>query len=212
VRHGPNLTAGAQAALSFARAERIVLPAMPRREEWLDACAEIRGAEEPLSSPAWACLYRLALEDGRALLRWRFRDIPDSGKDDLVHDVLATAWEQVVNAENPRGLFIVALQNRALDLLRRGGTRSVGQVDLDTLQAESASDEVRNLALDTLDALLELPPRDREVLLASAAGEDGTEIARRHGMSEANAYQIISRTRRSLKARLESTWRGKGGP
>ena len=167
---------------------------MPSPEEWREVTSRIRAGDVG----AFRALYQMATEDGRALLRARYAKTNPADHEDLIHDVLATAQDRIVEAENPRGMFIVCLANRTVDFFRRAREKPLGD-ELPEIVASSNT----AARLDLQRALEELTvgnERDAQIYYAIAVlGEDADVVARAYGLTRDNAYQIVSRTKKRLK-------------
>lgn len=168
------------------------------------AVGRLRRAAPPRHGPDFEPLYELAVRDGEALLARRYRNIRPDERRDFVHDVLAKALEAIVEAENPRGMFIVCLSHHVASLFR-GAAKQRTEVDELRARAEvghvEGSAEARVELGELLMLLEQAPPRDVQVLLAAAIGELDTEaLAAIFGTSRDNVYKIISRLRLHLRA------------
>lgn len=161
---------------------------MPSKGEWLNAC---RDRDD-------ATLYALALADGRSCLR-TFRDLDHARKLDLIHDVLASGWNAILTAENPRAWFITALTHRTIGWVRR---RGAAVVEASGLEPSPLSEDPAYL-IDAWRAFEALSIREQHILLADALGEPRAEIARAFGTTRANIDQIISRSRKRLEKDLK---------
>lgn len=178
------------------------------RQGWDEALERLRNDD----TSAYAQLYSMARSLGRAILARKFPGIPADARDDLIHDVLAHLLQ--LDHAPQRGLFIVALVNRALDYVRRADfarrqdpvSQSRDDESDDPLHAFADGDDVeaRALARDEMSrALASLPERDRQVVTAVALGEDRDEIAARFGTSRNNVDQIVVRVRKKAARRRE---------
>lgn len=142
-------------------------------------------------------LYQLALEDGPRLLARFQRRLGDERIVDLVHDLLATKVDAIIEADEPRALFCTALQRRAISWLRRGDAAVASE------RPESAADrddegERQRFLLDARAALDDLAPRERAMAVAVALGEEREAVAREFKTTRANVDQILSRIRRKF--------------
>lgn len=172
---------------------------MSIREEWLEIVEEVAAARVRSRSPALARLYRVAVAEARAALQSFSADIRGQA-DDLVHDLLHEKLDAILEARNPRGLFITAIRNAAIDLQRRD--KKLARED----EAPSAERHDEGPAVDDLLASRQeaervaatLSARERQVFAALAAGEERDDIARALGTTRANIDQIVSRTRKRL--------------
>lgn len=151
-------------------------------------------------------LYRMAIEDGRAALKRMTPRLTDEDADDLVHEFLASRLNHVVEAGNPRGLFIVALcrhAGRSLGKSRRERpdvATTAGRVEGAQPQTPEVATEVR---LDGHALLASVSERDQDVLIAVGLGEDREDIAAAHGLGRAAVDQIVSRFRKLARAAEE---------
>jgi hypothetical protein len=83
---------------------------MDTREAWLEVVEEIASAPVRTRSPALARLYRLAVTEATAALA-RFPADIQWQAEDLVHDLLHEKLDAILEAHNPRGLFLTAIRN-----------------------------------------------------------------------------------------------------
>lgn len=140
--------------------------------------------------PHYPMLYRLAL----AILG----DSDEAA--DTVQDVMAKIWQlddSGVSVERPAAFASTLLRNVCLDRIRRRKPHvELSEVSAAVEPVESDTDYL-------LRALDSLAPRQKEVMELSAFSDLSVdEIARVTGYSVVNIRQILSRTRRKLKALL----------
>jgi len=173
---------------------------VPAAEDWTRVVLLIRGDADPLTSPHLPKLYELALADGPRLLKSFQKRLGDDRIVDLVHDLLATKVEAIVNADEPRALFCTALQRRAISWLRRGDAAVVE--DAPERPPEGViEDERQGFLVDARNALADLPERERAMVVAVALGEEREAIAAAFRTTRANVDQIVSRVRRRFASR-----------
>lgn len=142
--------------------------------------------------------------------------------EDAVQDAMLSAGRNLQSFRGDGSLegWLVRLVTNACHRMRRGrkndGARHASledlpHIDLSPQGAATQSPEVRTLqgewAQALGDALLELDPKDRMILLLSDA-EDwrGPEIAAELGMSNEAVRARLSRVRRKLRTRLAAVW------
>lgn len=171
---------------------------MATADEWRRVRESLMAAGDPMRSPLFSELYRLAREDGLRGLR-KFRQIDRQDHQDLVHDVLIKALPKLLSptTTNPRAYFLTAVRRAAIDALRRRAkTRS-----LEPEQLEAAVGAATNPSeIVDRQALLESEsPKNQQILVAVALGESREKIARAMGTSRANVDQIVSRFRKREK-------------
>jgi len=173
---------------------------MSTREAWLEVVEEIAAAPVRTRSPALARLYRLAVTAATTALA-RFPSEIQEQVEDLVHDLLHEKLDAILEAHNPRGLFVTAIRRSAIDLQRRD--RRLVQEDEDdaSTQARDPSapvDEALAARQEAERLSATLSPKERQVFAAIAAGEEREDIARAMGTSRANIDQIVSRARKRI--------------
>jgi RNA polymerase sigma-70 factor (ECF subfamily) len=132
------------------------------------------------------------------------------GDRSAAEDVTALAFERLFRSRSrldPRRgtarawLFAIA-RNAALDELRRRRRRSRLEPDLELPGTEDPAEALEDIERRAAvrDALLALPPRDREIVLLKFHGQlSNSELARALGISESNAgtrlYRALTRLR-----------------
>jgi RNA polymerase sigma factor (sigma-70 family) len=166
---------------------------MATAHEWQLVRERIVRAPDARRSPDFRALYALAMDDGQRALR-SFKKLDAARRVDLVHDLLATRMDAILDAESPRALFMTSLGRLAIQWLRRKDAEVLEPVT----PTPDGTDRDPAHRLDLIRTLERLPPRDRQVLLAVAMGEDREEIARVLGTSRENVDQIVSRARKRL--------------
>lgn len=172
---------------------------MSIREEWLEVVAEVAAARVRSRSPALPRLYRVAVAEARTALQSFPTDIRGQ-TDDLVHDLLHEKLDAILEARNPRGLFITAIRNAAIDLQRRD-KKLVREDETLAVERHDEAPAVDDLLASRQEAervTATLSARERQVFAALAAGEERDDIARALGTSRVNIDQIVSRTRKRL--------------
>lgn len=167
----------------------------------MDVVEVIRRDGDPMRSARLPELYDLARRDGEGYLQRCFRDVPASDRADHVHDVLARRLREIVAADNPRALFLVALRHRVISAFRRP-REVLGDPDHGGASEAGAEQLLRVEIAEALAVLLdEVSPRDAAVFLAAVTCDDDIDvIAAAFGLSTANVYTIVARTRKKLRA------------
>jgi RNA polymerase sigma factor (sigma-70 family) len=178
---------------------------MATADEWRQVRDAVVASEDPDSSPHTRKLYAWAVEDGSKELarKWAYSS---ERSIDLIHNVLARNWTEILEAESPRALFIWVLVRRAIDRNRRlkRETSVEPLVMEESVVANEAAPDEQAKHRSRLDAVLawlevELSPRDLRVFVARALlGESSREVAEAEGLTIANVDQIVSRGRARL--------------
>lgn len=174
---------------------------MDKDDEWRAVVDELRGAEAPFESPAFARLHALAEADARRLLAGFVRQgkLDEARIHDLVGDWLLRDGRvgALLDADQgrPRQLFATSILRAALSWGRRRAAKVVAHENGPEL-AVPPPDHV--FLLHARQRLAALAPRDRDVIVAVHAGEDREALARHYGISRAAIDQIVSRARRTL--------------
>jgi RNA polymerase sigma factor (sigma-70 family) len=176
---------------------------MSTADEWRELCGLVAESEDPLESPHLSRLFTLALDDSRRILGARF---DASRRDDLAHDAIARLLAHLdafLQATSPRRYFATTLRRLAADDHR--GPRARREVLSDDIEEvpRSHREPAVGLQRDLRAAWARLDPREAKALAANADGADGQEIASLLGVSRANAYQILSRGKKHLRALLD---------
>lgn len=177
---------------------------MATAEDWRIWRDTIRSGS-PEGALAMQQLYEAARAQGQAALARGYRIRNDEAVD-LVHDTLATSLEPILDAESPLSFFLVSLRNRAVDQYRRRrrerpleDREETGREPKDPADTEAPSHAQQVLAF----LADELSARDNRIFGALAGlGLSAREVAKQEGVTPANVYQIVSRTRRRLKERF----------
>lgn len=133
--------------------------------------------------------------------------------EECLNDAYLSVWNSIP-PQNPKSLKLFLAKivrnlsfNRYKEQRRqkRGGGEIV--VVLDELRevADSESDFDKDAFANCMNAFLhELPARERNIFIRRYFYAEGIEsIAKRYGTSTANAYAILSRTRKKLKTYLQ---------
>jgi len=118
------------------------------------------------------------------------------------------AWANFDPERAALGVWLMAIARNMLVDHYRGGANSEQGKSLDAVAEERLGSEIPqpDLGIDPAlaDALATLSPRDREILaLRFGADMAGPQIASLTGLSLANVQQILSRSLRKLRSRLE---------
>jgi RNA polymerase sigma factor (sigma-70 family) len=141
----------------------------------------------------------------RPLRRYCQRMLSEGLAEDVVQQAFLTAWSQLRNGREIRELrpwlYRVA-HNAALNTIKRAGYQ-YEQLD-DTVPSADAPDAVleRSDAMrSTINALKELPDRQREALVRTAIdGESRTVVALDLGLSDGAVGQLLHRARSTLRS------------
>lgn len=173
---------------------------MSSADEWRTVCGRLARADASEKSALTKQLYSLARETGIACLRRQWSYSEDEALD-LVHDVLARSWDEILAAEeSPKALFATMLVNSAISAFRRRTRREKLATETVPKPADAASPESSLELADALRLLQdELSPRDLRVFGARCLGESAKDVADVEGLSPANVDQIVSRARARLK-------------
>ena len=173
---------------------------MATADAWGETAAQIRAEGGSQRSPNVRRLYELALTDGRGMIASFRTQFGDAQITDLIHDLLAEKLDAIIAANAPKALFRTALVRRAISWHRRGDAIVAEDVpDMVSEVRNDAESERSAFVLDARAALLRLPERDREIVVAVAEGADREDLAVRFGTSRANIDQIVSRTKQRFR-------------
>jgi RNA polymerase sigma-70 factor (ECF subfamily) len=117
------------------------------------------------------------------------------------------AWRRFDPERAPVRVWLLTIaRNLLIDHYRAdvwGRQQAIEEVPEGELGSELAQPDL-GIEPDLAEALAELVPRDREVLALRFGGDlNGPEIAATTGLSLANVQQILSRSLRKLRGRLE---------
>ena len=138
----------------------------------------------------------------QALVRFLYRKVWDAERAaDLAQEAFARAL--VHRPDNPRGWLFVVAANMARDEARRQAReqRHLTLLTQETEPSVPAPDEAITAEQDrrlVRQALEELTPRDREVLLLWDAGQSYDEIAAQMGLAKGAIGTTLARARRRL--------------
>lgn len=131
---------------------------------------------------------------------------------DLVEDLTQTTFERALrhwprydpSKASERTWLLAIARNLLIDHRRRERATPVGDVDERLLPSVAGPEEALGLRPEIAAALEKLGERDREVLALRFGGDmGGPEIAELLDLSVANVQQILSRSLRRLRAKLE---------
>ena len=126
-------------------------------------------------------------------------------RQDLLQELLLTVWRAApyFRGESAETTFIYRVaHNRALTWRRGENQRRKRQSDYERLYVEEAAAE--DPLLNRLyDAVRQLPPLDRSLLLLSLYDQSYAEIAAIHGLSENNVGVRLTRARVKLAQIME---------
>lgn len=178
---------------------------MATADQWRELCRLVAESNDPLASPQWARLFAFALEDSRRILG---KKVDAARCEDLAHDAIArilTHLAPFLQATSPQRYFATTLRRLAADEHRAPrARREVLSDDIDEIpRSQGEAADVGGLTRDLQEAWARLDPREGKALAAHADGADGRELASLLGVSRANAYQILSRGKKRLRALLE---------
>jgi len=130
--------------------------------------------------------------------------------EDLTQETFERALRSWASYDETRGngstWLLVIARNLFLDHLRAASARQTEPVDQSNLEAIAAAPDRHSLGLDPdLErALAELGQRERELIALRFGGDlTGAEIAGLTGLSLTNVQQILSRSLRCVRARLQ---------
>ncbi|MEQ1817543.1 MAG: sigma-70 family RNA polymerase sigma factor [Terricaulis sp.] len=119
---------------------------------------------------------------------------------DLLQEMLIAVWRaaQAFRGDSAPSTFIFRVaHNRALTWRRGEARRRRRDSDYQLLHVEDASGE--DPLLERLyDAIRQLEPLDRSIVLLSLEGQSYAEIAALHGLSDTNIGARLSRARQKL--------------
>ena len=132
--------------------------------------------------------------------------------EDLTHvtfERALRAWSRYDRTRASERTWLLAIAHNVLvDYHRRKRPAVVEAIDDRDLPAVAGPEERMSGSPELLDALATLSDRDREVIALRYGGDlTGPEIAQLLGLSQANVHQIISRSLRALRTRLEQAHR-----
>lgn len=158
----------------------------------------------------FATVYEDEVWNVYAFLAYRMRSVGDA--EDLTQQTFERAlraWRRFDPERSPARTWLLAIaRNLLIDHYRADPGERRRPLD-EVPEAELGSELPEpDLGIDPAlaGALAELAPRDREVVALRFGGDlSGPEIAALTGLSLANVQQILSRSLRRLRARLEGT-------
>jgi DNA-directed RNA polymerase specialized sigma24 family protein len=173
--------------------------------EWNDVARELRAAQNPWSHPAYARLFALADEDGRAALRSFTRDLGEDAVVDLIYGFVVDQLRPLIQADEPRAYFWRALVRRAISHKKKGGSRVEADPEQETPPSGplDAAAEAQATRLDRAAAWACLSPREQAILAAIGDGEDREALAELFKTTRNNIDQIARRARQRLAELLK---------
>jgi len=172
------------------------------RDRWNETLDRLRSGD----TSAYAALNEIATSLGRAILARRFPTIPKDVRDDLIQDVMVSLYRRYQSWAPDRALFVVAVIRKALDYVRGPDEPPVGRSDDagdDPIGQLPGSHNVEGEVLGRIELtelLARLSPRDRQIAVAVALGENRDDVAASFGTSRANIDQIMHRIRFKARA------------
>lgn len=125
---------------------------------------------------------------------------------DLLQEMLLALWRAApaFRGESAETTFIYRVaHNRALTWRRGETKRRHRQAEYERLRVEDVTTEDPLLAR-LYDAIRQLPPLDRSLIVLALEGQSYGEIAAIHGLSESNVGARLTRTRTKLAQMMES--------
>jgi RNA polymerase sigma factor (sigma-70 family) len=134
------------------------------------------------------------------------------GNRDVAEDLTQTTFERALRAwsrfdprrGSERTWLVTIARNTLIDHVRHAGRTRAEPLDERSLSQVALSDEGPSQSPELIDALAQLPERERELLALRYGGDlTGPEIAKLVGLSLANVQQINSRALRKLRALLD---------
>lgn len=134
------------------------------------------------------------------------------GNREVAEDLTQTTFERALRAwsrfdpvrGSERTWLVAIARNTLIDHLRRAERMRAEPLDERSLAELAPPDESDSLSPELIDALAQLPERERELLALRYGGDlTGPEIAQLIGLSLANVQQINSRALRKLRTLLE---------
>jgi RNA polymerase sigma-70 factor (ECF subfamily) len=155
-------------------------------------------------------IYDEQLDRVYGFIAYRVADRADA--EDLTQQTFERAlshWSEYDDRRASIGTWLLTIaRNLVIDHYRAGGRRGLsvelGELPESAEPATTEADPALGISPELAAALLDLSDRERE-LIALRFGADcsGPEIARLTGLELANVQQIMSRTLRKLRERLE---------
>ena len=159
-------------------------------------------------------------------IAWKFRNVPGATLEELRAEARMAAWDaaQAFNPKDGRPFFPFArrvINNRLISLFRKEERLQqtvkfildapIGESSGETLVAQTAETATRNgvdlICLQEAKAFLaeaieELPPRQRQVILAYMHGETGSNEARKMGITKQSVSVLRDRALQKLRQKL----------
>ena len=141
----------------------------------------------------------------RPLLAACRRIVDDSRAEDVLQQALVAAWGALRRGDDVRELraWLFRIVRNAAVSHRRGSGHD-GAEFVDTLSVAASPQEEserRAVVQETLEAIADLPPRQREALLRIAVqGRSQDEVAEELGVSRIAVRHLVHRARTSLRA------------
>jgi RNA polymerase sigma factor (sigma-70 family) len=139
------------------------------------------------------------------VLAYARRRTDSATAEEVTVDVFVVAWKRVTKVpEDEPLLWLYAVARRLLANVRRSGHRREALVAALRSQQPTSAQHVDDGPGPLLEALAELRPADREMLMLSAwEGLETQQIAAVLGCSEQAAYQRLHRARNRLRTQFE---------
>ena len=134
------------------------------------------------------------------------------GNRDVAEDLTQTTFERALRAwsrfdprrASERTWLVAIARNALIDHLRRAERTRAEPLDERLLSQLAPADESPTRSPELVDALAQLPERERELVALRYGGDlTGPEIAKLLGLSLANVQQINSRALRKLRGLME---------
>lgn len=129
------------------------------------------------------------------------RDNRDAAED-VVQEACLQLLENWDRVDHPRPWVFYVVRRRAIDQIRKDGRRATESLDaIGDLPALLAYSEDRDGVMDVMQALEQLPARQRQViLLRTVMGFTHREIAKELGLSEGTVASHLHRARSTIAA------------
>ena len=168
-------------------------------------CAAIASHRPPELSPAWGKLYSAAVERARAVLRAKWKYSAGDASD-IVQNVLAGQWREVVEADNPLALFTTMLVNRAISDHRRRERTQV--TDPEVVERLSEAARPPTVVVDGVSLDLQrvsrwlrehLSERDWRIFMRRMQEEPSAEVAADEKLTTDHVDQIVSRAKKAVR-------------
>jgi RNA polymerase sigma-70 factor, ECF subfamily len=142
-------------------------------------------------------------------IAYRVRCVADAEElTQLTFERALRAWRRYDPERAPARVWLLAIaRNLLIDHYRASGALPSHQPLEETGEEELGSEPAEpdlGIEADLAEALAALSPRDREIVALRFGGDlRGPEIAELTGLTPANVQQILSRSLRRLRAKLE---------